>query len=93
MKVLGVGKMNFTRGDPALMLKYQTDLDLSNKPELKKEVEEIWQLFRVDVEKVGLKAAIVSANEVPKGMLIKTSKSYNFVYKKNGDGSWRSMTD
>jgi len=28
VKVLGVGKMFFTKGDAALMLKYQTDLNL-----------------------------------------------------------------
>ena len=92
IKVLGVGKIYFTKDEPALMLKYQTDLSLDDKITLRKEVDEIWETFKVDVEKAHLGAAIVSANEVPQGSLIKTGKGYNFAFKKMPDGTWQSGT-
>ena len=45
VKVLGVGKIHFSEGAPALMLKYQTDLSLDDKAALAKEADEIWQTF------------------------------------------------
>ena len=89
IKVLGLGKINFSKDDPALMLKYQTDLSLDDKEALSKEVDEIWEKFKIDVENAHLAAGIVSANEVPKGTLIKIGKSYNFVFKKMPDGTWQ----
>jgi hypothetical protein len=90
---LGVGKINFSQGAPALMLKYQTDLQVSDKAALRPEVNEIWASFRVDVENAGLKSAIISANEVPRGLIVKQGNAYNFVYEKQADGSWRCLDD
>ena len=89
MKVMGVSKMFFSKGDSALMLTYRTDLHLDDKEQLRREIEEIWQAFRVDVERAGLKAAIISAHEPAKRLLIITqNKSYNFVIQKSENGSW-----
>src|SRR5216683_2010353 len=65
--VLNVGKISFSNDPPALMLKYQTELSIDDKELLRKEVEEIWEQFQMDVEKEGLGQAIVSANETPTG--------------------------
>ena len=89
IKVVGIGTMHFAKGDPALMLKYQTDLSLDNKEALRKEVEDIWQVFRLNVEQAGLKNAIISANEVPKGWFIKKGRGYNFIVVKNEAGEWQ----
>jgi hypothetical protein len=45
---------------------------------------------KADVEKAHLTTAIVSANEVPKGTLVKTGKGYSFAFKKMADGTWQS---
>jgi hypothetical protein len=65
VKMIGITKMFFTKGDPALMLKYRTDLRLGDHDQLRKEVEEVWQGFRVAVERAGLKAAVISVQEPP----------------------------
>ena len=94
VKVLGVSKMFFSKGDPALMLKYRTDLRLEDQEQLRKEVEEVWQAFRVDVEQAGLKAAIISVHEPPKRVLIvTTNKSFNFVIQKSAAGNWEFLDD
>jgi len=80
--------MFFTKGDPALMLKYQTDLSLDDKQALRMEAEDIWKEFRLNVEQAGLKNAIISAHETPKGLIIKKSRGVNFVVNKNDSGVW-----
>src|SRR5947209_4441118 len=68
IKILGVGRMYFTNGSPpALMLKYQTGLKITDMVALEKEVNEIWSVFKADVERAGLTAGMVSANEIPRG--------------------------
>ena len=94
VKVIGVGKMSFSKGDPALMLKYQTDLTIQEAEQLRREVDEIWQVFRVDVERAGMRAAIISANEAPRRFLIvTTNKSYNFVIQRTHTGNWEFLSD
>ena len=92
VKVIAVGQLNFSNDSPALMLKYQTDLRISNLPTLRKEVDEIWSVFKGDVEKAKLTTAIISANETPQGFIIKNSTGYNFVFKKVA-GTWRLLGD
>jgi len=90
VKVLGVGKMFLTKGDAALMLKYQTDLNLDDQAALHREVLAIWDVFRQDVERAGLKGAFVSANERLVGHLFWSSnRSFNFVFERTEDGTWR----
>ena len=92
VKVLGVGKMFFTKGDAALILKYQTDLNLDDQAALHREVLAIWDVFRQDVERAGLKGAIVSANERPLSHLFWSSNiSFNFVFNRVEDGTWREV--
>jgi hypothetical protein len=93
IKVIGIGRINFSQGPPAMMLKYQTDLKVTDKGTLRSEVDEIWPVFRNDVEQARLRTAIISANEIPHGILIKSGQSYNFVYEKSADGTWRSLDD
>lgn len=88
IKVLGVTKMFFAKGDPALILKYQTDLPLDDEPALTKEADEIWPSFRANVEKAGLSSGVISAATPPKGFIVTTSQSYNFVYVKSENGQW-----
>jgi len=93
VRVIAVGRINFSNDSPALMLKYQTDLKVSDVVALRKEVDEIWTIFRKDVEQAGLTNAIISANEVPQGIIVKTAKAYNFVFTKSSDGTWHLAGD
>jgi hypothetical protein len=78
----------------ALMLKYRTDLRLDDHEQVRKEVEEIWQVFRVDVERAGMKAAIISVQKPGTQILIvSTSKSHNFVIQKSEAGTWEFLDD
>jgi len=91
IRVMAVERIYFSKGAPALMLKYQTDLTISDKALLRSEVDEIWPVFKKNVEHENLSSAIIIANEVPHGTLIKSVHSYNFVYEKTAEGTWRCL--
>jgi hypothetical protein len=93
VNVIGVGQISFSNDSPALMLKYQTGLKITDTVALRKEVDEIWESFEAEVEQAKVRCAIVSANEIPRGVLFKTASGYNFVFTKQPDGSWRCMDD
>jgi len=75
------------------MLKYQTDLKVADKTALRSEADEIWPIFKKDVEAAHMSAGIISPNEIPRGVLIKSGQSYNFFYARNVDGTWRSLDE
>jgi hypothetical protein len=75
------------------MLKYETDLKISDTDALRKEVEEIFAVLKVDAENGKFRSAIVSANEKPTGLILKKSNGYNFVYEKRADGQWHCLED
>jgi thiamine biosynthesis lipoprotein ApbE len=89
VRVISVMPIHFSSGETSLMLKYQTDLKVSDRDALRKEVDEIWSSFQTDANNARVQSAIVSANEVPQGAIIKSGQAFNFVYKKNADGTWQ----
>ena len=93
VKVIGVGQMNFPDSGPALMLKYETDIKISDRVALRKEADEIWTDFRGDVERAMVSSAILSANAPQQGAIIQKSEGYNFVFQKQSDGTWRCNED
>ena len=76
-----------------MILQYQTDLKVADKAALRDEADEIWPVFRIDVERANLKSAVISANEIPQGFIIKRGNAYNFVYEQDPNGVWHCLSD
>jgi len=93
VKVLGIVRIDFPKAPPALMLKYETDLKISDVEALRKEADEIFAVFKADAENGKFTSAIVSANDKPTGLILKNSNGYNFVYEKRADGQWHCLED
>ena len=93
VRVLGEGPINFSQGPTALMLKYETDLQVADAEKLRKEADEVLAILKIDAAKGNFTSVIVSANEKPSGLIFKTSKGYNFVYEKRADGQWHCLDD
>ncbi len=93
VRVLGVAPITFTQGPPALMVRYETDLKVSDKGALRKEADEVWSFFKNDAENAHYQSSVVSAIEKPTGLLFKTSSGYNFVYQKRADNQWHCLED
>jgi hypothetical protein len=72
----------------ALVLKYRTQMPIEDILSLVREAEEIWPIFRVDVEKGRYKCAVIGAHGPEKavvGTLITQNQSHQIVYMKKGD--------
>lgn len=93
LKIISIGKMySSTEGqDDFLLLRYESDFDISDKQSIKKEIDEIWPVFRVNVEKENFGAAVIQASNTVKTSFMSTSaKNYGVVYEKGDDGVWKS---
>lgn len=92
IRVLAMAPLRYTNGNPpSLMFQYETDLKIADMQELTKEADDIWGTLRVDAERGNFTSAIVSAREVPSGLIFKNSKGFNFVYEKGSDGVWHRL--
>ena len=92
LRVLGVSRLAYGDHKTALVLMYQTDLDVSELAALRKEVDQIWPIFKGDVERAKLTTAIISASEVPQGVVLKSGDSRHFMFRKI-NGEWRLVSD
>jgi hypothetical protein len=92
IRVLGIGKVNFSQSGPALMLKYQTDLNMDDADAVHAEAERIWAEFRKDAERAQVQSAIISANSPPSGGgVITHTRTYNFVFERSAGADWREI--
>lgn len=92
LRVLSVSQMSLPDHSKALLLKYQTDLKVSDVRPLRKEIDEIWPVFQGDVEKARLNSAIIGALEVPHGVRLQSTPARYFLFSKL-DGEWRLVRD
>jgi hypothetical protein len=90
-KILSVSKVEYSKGVMALMLRYQTTLSVDERKALSQEVDEVWKIAVKDVERYGYGEAIISSNEVPKGIFITANRMENFIYEKGADGKWTRL--
>ena len=90
-KILSVSKVEYSKGVMALMVRYQTTLSVDERKALSQEVDDVWKIAQKDVEHYGYGEAIISSNEVPKGIFITTNHIANFIYEKGPDGKWTRL--
>lgn len=88
IKIIAEGKIFFKVHTPALMLKYETNINIDDVASLKQEAEEIWKDFRFEAEKNGYTGVVLSAYQPSDGAFISHGKGYNFVFVKNKTGGW-----
>jgi hypothetical protein len=89
--ILAVGPLRSVDGSwSALRLQYQTLTPLADEAALRKEADDIWNRFVIDVERDGYQRGVVTANEPAKGFIFRTSNSFGFLFEKK-DGSWRTF--
>ena len=91
--VLGTTKLYFSSGDnPCLMLRYQTDISITDVQALEKQADDIWSRFKPDVEKANFICGVTKAQEVPTSEgVMKHYRAYSFVFKKSSDGTWSKL--
>ncbi len=91
VKVLSVSTFEYEKGVLALMVRYETHLSVDQRKELSQEVDDVWRVAQKEVEHLGYSEAILSSNEVPKGIFLTASRTMNFIYEKGADGQWTRL--
>jgi len=90
-KILSVSKVEYSKGVMALMVRYQTTLSVDERKILIQEVDEVWKIAQKEVDRYGYGKAIISSNEVPRGIFITANRMANFIYEKGADGKWTRL--
>jgi hypothetical protein len=91
IKILSISKVEYSKGVMALMVRYETTLSVDEHKALSEEVDDVWKLAEKDVEHLGYNEAIISSNEVPKGIFLTTNRMQNFIFEKGADGKWTRL--
>lgn len=93
IKVVRIVPMHFSNGGDALILNCETDLSMDDKTALRKEADEVWAMFRKNVEQAKMTKGVIRFTH-PKGTgPITQSKGYGFVFEKRADGQWHCLQD
>jgi hypothetical protein len=91
VKVLSVSKFEYEKGVTALMVRYETKLSIDQRKEVSQEVDDVWRLAQKEVDHLGYSEAILSSNEVPRGIFLTASRTMNFIFEKGADGQWKRL--
>ena len=91
VKILSISKIEYSKGIMAVMIRYQTSLTVEERKALSDEVDDVWKVSQKQVERSGYNEAILSSNEVPKGIFVTTNRMLNFIFEKGADGKWTRL--
>jgi hypothetical protein len=89
VKILSLTRMFRTDSGETLVLKYRTNLSVSDGPALSREVDAIWADFMSDANRSGVSTAMITALEPARGFLMPSTRGYTFVFRRSVDGVWR----
>ena len=76
---------------PSLVLRYETELEPKDSPELRAEVLEVWEILKPLADSAHDTYAMVAANEPIRGIISRT-KSFTYEFIRSYDGLWE-MSD
>ena len=88
IKVLSISRIEYSKGVMALMVRYETKLSVEQRKALSEEVDDVFKIAQKQVERDGFHEAIISSNEVPRGMFVTASHMLNFIFEEGADGKW-----
>lgn len=93
IKLLGIDAKPGSNGAArSLILRYQTERNIADKKEIAAEADDVWDMFKVELEKNSIGAAVISVYAQPLGGG-KFNQQYDFVLVKDGTGKWQCFND
>jgi len=93
IKIASIVPMHFPNGEDALILNCETDISIDDAVDLRKEVDEIWGIFRKNVESANLSNGMIRITHPEGSGSVTHSKGYGFVFVKRADGLWHCLQD
>jgi hypothetical protein len=80
-------------GQSALLLRYRTDLELSDAGALEGEIEDVWQYLRPLVEARGLRVAVIWAAHWGPPSWERRGAAVQYIVEQSSNGSWAARPD
>ena len=93
VNITSITPMHFSNGSDALILNCETDISIDDMPDLRKEVDEVWSIFRKNVESANMTNGIIRITHPEGSGVITHSKGYGFVFEKRADRQWHCLQD
>jgi hypothetical protein len=93
IRVKFAGTVHFSGGPPAFVMECDTDIPMEKRAELRKEVDEIWEIFKNNAEAAHLTSAVIRMNHNEGTGIITRGNGFGFAYEKQADGKWQCMND
>ncbi len=92
IKVICVEKHTYTDDTPVLFLKYQSDLLAENERLIDKEIDEVWESFRIETERANLVDAGIQVFTRPTGnWFASKTTSFTYSFKRLPNGQWSRL--
>jgi hypothetical protein len=92
-KFEAIEPMRRSDGRSALLLRYHTDLDLTDVRALESEVADVWEYFRPLVEAREMNIAVIWAAHWEAPSWERRGAAAQYVVERSGDGSWSARPD
>ncbi|HET6329269.1 MAG TPA: hypothetical protein VFF76_00640 [Holophagaceae bacterium] len=88
-RILRGGQVLFADGSKAAMIVFESERRPDDQKGIQADATELWNAYRPEIEKTGLRTAIIQANQ-PKHVLLlqKGGVITGFTWEKQADGSW-----
>jgi hypothetical protein len=93
IKITSIVPMHFANGTDAMILNCETDISIDDMAALRKEVDEIWSIFRKNVEGAGMTNGVIRISHPEGSGVVTQSRGYGFVFEKRADGEWHCLQD
>jgi hypothetical protein len=94
IQIISMVPMHFPKGPDGLILNCHTDIPMTDMPQLRGEVDEIWKtFFQKEVERAKMTAAAIRISHPEATGPIYHAKGYGFVFEKRADGQWHCVND
>ena len=93
LKIEAVAQIARADGEAAMLLAHHTDVALTNLSALHREVHDVWQTFRPQVEQRGLRVAVIRASRWEKPGWERRGRAVQFIVERGPDGAWAARPD
>lgn len=88
-RILRGGQVQFADGSKAAMIVFESERRPDDQKGIQADAAELWEAYRPEIEKTGLRTAIIQANQ-PKHVLLlqKGGVITGFTWEEQADGTW-----
>lgn len=88
-RILRGGQVQFSDGSKAAMIVFECERRPDDQKGIQADATELWEAYRPEIEKTGLRTAIIQANQAKHVLLLqKGGVITGFTWEKQADGTW-----